>query len=405
MAINDLFPAQIFYKKVLKSSFHFFLIPVLSLTSLQAQESEISKKSMAYENAVVAKAYEEAGNLAEELAVHYKRDNNPELAVSYYKKALENFNKTNNAKAVIGAQRALGKLYFEQRNYAAAKPVFQAAYDLSVQYKRMMPKVYNGLIYNNLIDLTKVATAQNNVEEAMEYLEAGIPVAKELKARDKLYNSYKMLKSACEKIDCDKQDEYDALTNRYYEMFIADRNEERDETIRNRDQQLVIVNDELNTANNTIASVMIEVDSLKYFAMQKEAELKAKELEELKQKELQRIEEEKEAAEKLKRDRKNSASLRYIILVIIAFFVLVTFFAKERMVPVIVSKFFIFVSVIMLIEFIMVILEPYVEGIANNVILYKYLLNLFLVMMLFPLDYFLVKSFMKRLEEKNSSKA
>lgn len=369
------------------------VVGMLLSANLMAQESqnetEITAIISLYQKAVNENQYEAAGNYAEDIAKKYIVQKDSKKAISYYLKSLENHKKTDNFTAIVLIDRSLGNVYRKSGDYNAAIKFYSEGLELVNNYKELAPKIYTDLNYKILIDLSRAYKAQAKFQEEIKTLEEAVQIASQLGIRS-LYNCYKSLNLACKAINCDQSTVYQDNYEKYQRMMFSQKEEVLTTVIKESTKKL-------DYAKTMIETAKVTIDSLQYINAMNE-------LEQL-QKENKEREQQRAGAEKAsKLQKKNADAIKIIILSIIGFFIFLIFLPKKNILPQIVSKLFIFLSVILLIEFILVLVEPKVEEFADNAILYKYLINILLALVLFPLDNYLVNVFMKRVRQEKDKK-
>lgn len=382
-----------------KLSLLFLLLFGIGLTAQTSNNgNEIDNKITLFEQAVNNSVYEEAGNLAEDIAKYYKKQKNTQKSIEYFKKSLENHDKKqSNFLAIILANRNLGGAYLNSSKFEAALKCYQNALKMSQDYKALAPSKFTENTYNIFFDISRVYKTQGKYQDEMNTLQKAVKIAEELQNRTSLFNCYRALNIACKASNCDQRDYYQENFERYQRVLNTTEKEVLRDSINVKSQELVVT-------KNDLRKTMITLDAEVYKNEKTESELQKYKLEKLQ--DSIEVAEKAAAAKALQRlsDQQNAKHTRLIIVIIMGIFMFIIFFLKKDVLPIWLSKLMIFLSIILLIEFILVVLEPYVEEWTGSVILFKYLTNVAVAIAIFPFDNFLVNLFMSRVEKAKKEK-
>ena len=382
-----------------KLSFIFLLLFGICLTAqISNNGNEIVTKIALFEQAVNNSAYEEAGNLAEDIAKYYKKQKDSKKTIEYFKKSLESHEKNGtNFRAIIGANRLLGTAYRNSSSLDAALKCYQNALKMSQDYKELDPSNYNNYIYNLFFDISRVYKTQGKFQDEMNVLQKAIKIAEELQNIQRLYNCYKALNIACKASNCDQRDYYQKNFESYQRMLNSKEKAVIRKDLKETNQQLVIT-------KNDLRKTMITLDAEVYAKEQAERIVQKNKLEKLQ--DSIAVAEKLAAALALEKlsDQQNAKHTRWIIAAIMIIFIIIIFNPVKDVLPIWLSKLMIFLSIILLIEFILVVLEPIIEERTGSFILFKYIINVVVAVALFPLDNFLVNLFMSRVEKAKKKK-
>lgn len=382
-----------------KLSFIFLLLFGIGLTAQTSNNrNEVDNKIALFEQAVNDSAYEQAGNLAEDIAKYYKKQKDPKKTIEYFKKSLENHEKKgSNFLAIISANRQLGGAYLDSSKLEASLKFYQNALKMSQDYKALDPSKFTDNTYKILFDISRVYKTQGKYQDEMNTLQKAVKIAEELQSIRRLYNCYKALNIACKASNCDQRDYYQKNFESYQRMRNTTEKEVIREDLKETNQQLVVT-------KNDLRKTMITLDAEVYKKEKAESELQKYYLEKLQ--DSIAVAEKKAAAEALQKlsDQRDAKHTRWIIAIIMGIFMFIIFFLKKDALPIWLSKLMIFLFIILLIEFLLVVLEPIIEERTGSVILFKYLTNVAVAIAIFPFDNFLVNLFMSRVEKAKKEK-
>lgn len=269
-------------------------------------------------------------------AVNYET-NDYYSALVYYKKALKAYVSMGDKSGILKCKTNIGIIYYEYKDYDKALDNYNAAIDLCIEISsnKSLPNIYTGI--------GEVQNKMGEKDKAITSLIKGLNISKELNLPYRKQEAYKILSG----IYAQHNDHKQALS--YYKLYTSTK-----DSLFNEDKSKEIG----------------RIEAVHEFDM---AQMEHK-------REQQEIEQQQATA------KSRSDNLQYsgILIFLVAIFTAVFMIGKFS-IPIKLAEGLIFFAFLLFFEFMLVMLDPYIEDYSNGAPAIKLLFNAVLAGLIFPL--------------------
>lgn len=350
-----------------------------SILQLGNVYKDMNKLAMSYEYYSKAMQYFRLSTDTTAIAVCYNNQGNilynmskPKEALSYYKKALQLHQKIGNYYETVDQFFNIGIFYFETKQYDNALNFIQKGIHICIEIEDPEKLAYGYTILANIYANMK------NFNEAKKHYELAISIAKSI---DDEYGLASMYLAFGSYYFINKK--YSEARDYYYQSYELSKKNNSIMDLMNVTQSLYIYYDTINNkaeAYTYFKLYQLYKDSIgSTDAAGRIAELQLKSKIEQQETELKHKTELRIAAE-----HRTSNIQNFLIFIFIIFFISSIFFFGHITLPKIVAEGVVFFTIVISLEFIMILLDPFINGWSHGMPAFTLLANIVLTLAIFP---------------------
>lgn len=330
------------------------------------------------DNELMAVSYANLGNVL-------KAQKKYNQAIIYYKKANKIYSKTDNKNGQALCYADLGLTYKELKNFHYATVSFEKALSLLTEEDNQKAAAY--------IEIGEIEISNLNMAKAMEYFEKAEEI--ELQHEDNFDLSLALYKQSEALLHMNKGPEALIKSKKASETALIAGNKEVERDAYNLVSAIYATNNDYKLAfeyKNKAEYVDEEITNdvlLKNFnKLQASLEFNKK------------LEAEKEKEAKLKAELDKQASNHYMLIgIFIPFLITSIFFISKINISTNYIRAIVFVTIILVMEFLLVVLDPYVDKYTGGIPISKLLINTVLALMMAPLQHVMERFIKKKVIE------